>query len=108
PAERERGAAPFVRVEADGAARGFDDLLHEGEADARALHLVARLQRLEDDEHLLVIARRDARPVVLDAEEPAVPRVLGADAHAAGVLAVVVLDGVADEVEKDLVEAEPL
>src|SRR5688572_1163978 len=68
PGEAERRAAAGLRLDADGSALVFDDLFHQRQPDAGALHLVPRVQRLKDHEDLLVVLRLDARAVVRDPE----------------------------------------
>ncbi|MCI0366302.1 MAG: hypothetical protein L0219_20765, partial [Phycisphaerales bacterium] len=48
----------------------FDDLLADGEADARARVLLARVQPLKNDEDAIEVFRFDANSVVLHGEDP--------------------------------------
>src|SRR5689334_5722798 len=62
--ERQAGAAVLSLAHLDGAAVELDDLLGERQADPGAFVLVATVESLEDDEHLVGVLRRDSDPVV--------------------------------------------
>src|SRR5439155_15529307 len=85
------------RLRPDPAAVPLDDLLADGQPDAGAGVLIARVQALEDDEDALEVPGLDADAVVPDHEQPL--RVLGLDADVdPWPLGAAELDGVADQV----------
>ena len=66
------GSSRRVDVDPDPAAVELDDLLRERQADAGAGVVLAAVQPLEDDEHLVGVLGLDADAVVRDAELPVV------------------------------------
>src|SRR4051812_37151601 len=84
----------------------FDDLAHDGQTNSCALDLVASFEGLEQTPDTIVKLRRDAHAVVLHVERPDIAGALATDLDRE--LAVrVVLDGVGDEVEDDLLQRHP-
>ena len=72
--KRNRVPVGVGRVDPDGAAVVFDDLLAQRQPDAGAAVGVAAVQALEDDEHLVDELRGDADAVVRHGEQPLVVR----------------------------------
>ena len=81
----------------------FDLLADDREAHSAALHLIARLQRLEHLEDLAVELGRDTGAVIPDREGVMRAEIGGSHLDAARGL-VMVLDGVADQVHQYLLQ----
>jgi hypothetical protein len=102
--EDEDTAPAHFRLDADAAAVQVDNLLHCRQTESCALTATGGRGRLEYLEDAAEVFGLDAGTVVGDAEFPEVAVVTGADAHLALWL-VDVLDGIADEILKDLRQA---
>ena len=96
---------PGGRIDADGAHLLVNYFLDNAQADARAFGGMAVAQGLKKLKNLGVVLRGDAGAIVLHPKLVARSHVLHRDGEAAGG-AVVVLDGVAEQVGEDLLQAK--
>src|SRR5690606_30324319 len=104
PLELEHGAAAAGRgLEPDAAALPRDDPAHDRQSHAAALHLVARLERLEHLEHALRVFLRYAFAVVGDGEDVVIVMLLAGD-HDPAFGSRVMRYRIADEIAEHLLE----
>ncbi len=92
------GARAVGVAEPDPTAVVLDDLLAQGQADARSAVRVPAVETLEDDEHLVGELGLDADPVVPALELPRVSHPPGGDPDLRGPVGVAELDRVAHQV----------
>ena len=90
-------------VDPDSSSVILDDFLAQRQSDTGALVIVARMQPLEDDEHLLGVLAVDPDAVVGDSEVPTrtvrlVLDLFALDPDHRGAIGMPELDGVADQV----------
>src|SRR5262245_28544226 len=105
PGEAEGRAAAGCGLDPGLAAMALDDLADHRQPDARALDLVASLERLEQAPDLVGELGGDPDAVIGDRQLPAPAIALGGDRDLQRAIGVV-LDGVADQVEQDLLELD--
>src|SRR3990172_2597332 len=103
--EQEARARARPGLDPDPAAMALDDLLADGEADAGARVLGARVQPPEDDEDPFPVLRVDADPVVAHREEPLLLARQAGDVDRGSLVGPAELDGVSDEILEHLREA---
>src|SRR4030095_1702455 len=103
PAKLKASAAWFVGGDADRSACGIHDSSDQGEAHAAALERGIGGEALEHLEHAFAVSGCDPGPIMYDFEERV--GAVHATAHRdASALLVVMLDGIADQVEKHAFE----
>ncbi len=95
-------------IDLDRAAPAFDQALDDGQAHATPLNLVARLEGLKDRKDAVVIGRVDAGSIIGHGEFDAGSLISRGDDDATGTRAVVVFDGVVDQVAEDRFEGDAL
>jgi hypothetical protein len=97
-----RGTFPGLRFDRDTAAVALDDFLADGQPDASASELIPFVQPLEHAENPFEVLRIDSQAVVFYREVPFLAAILDGGNVYAGHSQFLVLDGIANEILKQL------
>jgi hypothetical protein len=97
-----RGTPADLRLNRHGAAMPLGYLLADGQSYTGAGVLVPSVQSLEHSENLVEVLRFDSDAIVLHRDDPSAPAIPGSRDMYPGHFATLVLDGIADEILKQL------